>query len=100
MSKMLHITSVIWPEGKRYVSRCPEIGVSSFGNSPSEARKSLMEAVELWIENARELGLFSEIQMMLEKEAIEHFIVQTKQGKPTLSLYPKEKKYLAVRYYP
>jgi len=57
MAKVLHLTAVIWQEGNRYVSRCPEIGVASFGKTPAAARKALQEAVELWIANARKLGI-------------------------------------------
>jgi len=55
--KKMHLTAVIWPEGGRYVSRCPEIGVASYGRTPAAARKALQQAVELWIANARKLGL-------------------------------------------
>ena len=66
MVKTFHLTAVIWPEGKRYVSHCPEIGVSSFGRTPAAARRALQEAVELWIENAKELGLLKDIRSTLE----------------------------------
>lgn len=55
MAKTLHLTAVIWREGKQYVSRCPEIGVASFGKTPTAAREALQEAVELWVSNARKL---------------------------------------------
>jgi len=64
--KTIHLTAVIWPEGKRYVSRCPEIGVASYGRTPAAARKALQEAVELWVSNAKKLGLLAEIQLSLE----------------------------------
>ncbi len=54
--KKLHLTAVIWREGKQYVSRCPEIGVASCGRNPAAARDALREAVELWLSNAKELG--------------------------------------------
>jgi predicted RNase H-like HicB family nuclease len=66
MAKTLHLTAVIWPEGNRFVSRCPEIGVASCGKSPTAARQALQEAVELWVANARELGTLSEIGPSLE----------------------------------
>ena len=62
------MTAVIWPEGSRYVSRCPEIGVASFGRTPAKARQALREAVELWLSNARKLGQFSELRATLEAE--------------------------------
>lgn len=66
--KKLHLTAVIWPEGERYVSRCPEVGVASFGETPAAARAALQEAVELWIVNARDLGLLDEIRPSLESD--------------------------------
>ena len=66
MPKTLHLTAVIWREGKRYVSRCPEIGVASYGRTPRAARRALQEAVELWISNAHKLGLLDGIRPSLE----------------------------------
>ena len=64
--KKVHLTAVIWPEGKRYVSHCPEIGVASYGTTPAGARRALQEAVELWVSNAKKLGLLAEVRRALE----------------------------------
>lgn len=64
----MHLTAVIWPEGEQYVSRCPEIGVASCGETPTRARQALQEAVELWLSNAEKLGLLTDIQPSLESE--------------------------------
>ncbi len=46
-------------EGKEvYVSKCPELGVSSCGDTPQEAEENLKEAVELYLENAKALGMW------------------------------------------
>lgn len=55
MAKTFHLTAVIWPEGKQYVSRCPELGVASYGKTPTAARRALQEAVELYLANAKAL---------------------------------------------
>jgi predicted RNase H-like HicB family nuclease len=68
MAKTLHLTAVIWREGKQYVSRCPEIGVASYGKTPTAARKALQEAVELWLVNAKKLGILHEVRPSLEKK--------------------------------
>ena len=65
MPETFHLTAVIWPEGKRYVSRCPEIGVASYGRTPVAARRALRKAVELWLANAKELGLLAELRPTL-----------------------------------
>ena len=36
--KEYHLTAVIWEEGKHYVSKCPEIGVASFGATLEKAK--------------------------------------------------------------
>ncbi len=59
MSKA-NFTVLIWEEDGIYVSKCPEIEVASAGDSPQEALENLREAIELWLENARELGLLED----------------------------------------
>jgi predicted RNase H-like HicB family nuclease len=60
------LTAVVWPEGKQFVSQCPELGVASCGNSPDDATSNLKEAVELYLENAAELGLLNELLPVLK----------------------------------
>ena len=55
--KNYKLTAVIWREKEGYVSKCPELGVASVGDSVEEAMKNLKEAVELYLENAKELGI-------------------------------------------
>ncbi|MDI6908017.1 MAG: type II toxin-antitoxin system HicB family antitoxin [Thermoanaerobacterales bacterium] len=52
-----NLTSLIWKEEYGYVSKCPELGVASAGDTIEEAFLNLKEAVELYLENAEELGL-------------------------------------------
>jgi len=56
----LSLTALIWLEDDIYVSKCPEIEVSSAGESPDEALKNLKEAVELWLENAKKLQILED----------------------------------------
>lgn len=67
--KQYHLTAVIWKEGKHYVSKCPELGVASFGATPEKARASLGEAVELFISNAKRLGLLEDVEPALSSGA-------------------------------
>jgi len=60
--KQYHLTAVIWKEGKNFVSKCPELGVASFGATPEKAHAALGEAVELFISNAKRLGLLKDIE--------------------------------------
>ncbi len=58
-------TAVVWEEDGTYVSKCPEIDVSSAGDTADEALANLKEAIELWLVNARELGVIDEYLPMM-----------------------------------
>ena len=60
------LSASIWQEGDQYVSKCPEVGVASFGDTPEGALAALKEAVELYLENAAELGLLDDLSDTLE----------------------------------
>lgn len=55
-----NVTAVIWQEDDVYVSKCSELEVASAGDTPQEALENLKEAVELYIENAKALGIFDD----------------------------------------
>jgi len=59
------LTATIWEEDGVYVSKCPELGVASCGDTPEEAILNLKEAVELYLENAKELGLIADLEKAL-----------------------------------
>jgi predicted RNase H-like HicB family nuclease len=50
--KKMHLTAIIEREGDGYVALCPELDIASQGNSVSEARENLREALELFYETA------------------------------------------------
>ena len=56
---------VVWKEESGYVSKCPELGVASCGATLDEAIDNLKEAVALYIENAKELGLIEDLEASL-----------------------------------
>ena len=58
------ITAIIEREGDGYVSLCPELDIASQGNTVTEARDNLREALELFFENASP----EEIQTRLHEE--------------------------------
>ena len=62
------LTAIIWKEPEGYVSKCPELGVASAGDSPSEALVNLKEATELYLENAKQLGLLDDLTDTLTVE--------------------------------
>jgi predicted RNase H-like HicB family nuclease len=52
MSQVHRLTCLIEREGNGYVSLCPELDIASQGDSVEEARRSLTEAIELFLETA------------------------------------------------
>lgn len=44
------LSALITREGRWYVARCPELGVTTQGRSFESAKKNLQEAVELYLE--------------------------------------------------
>ncbi len=67
-AKVAKLTGVLWHEGNLIVSKCPELGVASCGETVEEALENLREAVTLYLENARELGLLTHIPALIESE--------------------------------
>jgi len=48
----MRLTALIEREDDGYVALCPEVDVAGQGDSIEEARNNLMEALELFFENA------------------------------------------------
>ncbi|MFA6306886.1 MAG: type II toxin-antitoxin system HicB family antitoxin [Patescibacteria group bacterium] len=49
--RKIDLKSVVWKEGKHYVSQCLEVDVSSFGKTKKEALAMLQEALQLYFED-------------------------------------------------
>jgi predicted RNase H-like HicB family nuclease len=56
-------------EGDAYVGLCPELNVSSFGDNIEDAKSSLQEAIEAFIETCEEMGTLEEV---LEEAGFSH----------------------------
>jgi predicted RNase H-like HicB family nuclease len=52
MKQLKQLTCIIEHEDNGYVSLCPQIDIVSQGGSVEEARKNLIEAIELFFEMA------------------------------------------------
>ena len=50
----------VFADGRCYVGVCPELNVTSFGDTPEDARDSLKEAVEAFFEGCKLLGTLEE----------------------------------------
>lgn len=57
----IKFTNQIWQEGKMFVAYAPELDVSSCGKTTEEAKKNLLEAVELFLEEAKRIGSLDNI---------------------------------------
>ncbi len=60
----IYFDSLILMEGNVYVSYCPQLDVSSCGDTVEEARRMLKEAVRLFLEEAEKMGT---LQTILEE---------------------------------
>lgn len=49
--RKINLKSVVWKEGKYYVSQCLEVEVSSFGKTRKQASDNFQEALELYFED-------------------------------------------------
>ena len=59
--KKVVFNSEIFKEGDVYVALCHELNVSSFGDSINEAKTSLKEAMEAFIEECEIMGTLDEV---------------------------------------
>jgi predicted RNase H-like HicB family nuclease len=63
--KIFGYTAIVWKEAEGYVSKCPELGVASCGDSFDDAVNNLREAVQLYLENAKELNIIEDLEESL-----------------------------------
>ena len=56
----LKMTIEIWAKNSRYVAKCPELDFVSQGESPEEARRNLLEVVEIQFDEMNEMGTLDE----------------------------------------
>lgn len=54
MKDLPHLTALIHREADGFVALCPELDIASQGDTVEEARRNLLEAVELFFEAAGE----------------------------------------------
>ena len=52
MQRTHQVTALIEREGSGYVALCPELDIASQGDTIEEARQNLLEALELFLEEA------------------------------------------------
>jgi Uncharacterised protein family (UPF0150). len=63
--KRYSFTITIWEEDGVFVSKCAELEVASCGDTPEEALANIREAIELYLANAKDLGIMPDIERAL-----------------------------------
>lgn len=61
MRRQIQFTCQLFREGDQIVSLCPELNVSSFGDTSEEAEAALYEAVTLFLEECERMGTLDEV---------------------------------------
>lgn len=61
MNQYIVVRAEIFREGDLYVGVCPDLDVSSFGETIEEARRSVREALEAFIEECKAMGTLAEV---------------------------------------
>ena len=79
--KNIIFNSRTFKEGEVYVSLCPELNVSSFGDTIDEAKASLKEAVEAFIE---ECEVMETLEHVLEEAGFD------RRSEPSEAWVPRE----------
>ncbi|MEA1969046.1 MAG: hypothetical protein U9N77_12610 [Thermodesulfobacteriota bacterium] len=57
----IRLTEEIWKEGNMYVSYCPELDIASCGEDVYNAKKNLIEAILINIEETKKMGTFDQL---------------------------------------
>jgi len=58
----LNLTAEIWEGDRSYISKCPELGISSIGATPEEALGRLEEAAWFYLEDAESRGVLGDVE--------------------------------------
>lgn len=61
--KTIELQNVVWREGSHYVAQCLNVDVSSFGDTKEEALVNLDEALSLYFEDSKDMGMFHEVRV-------------------------------------
>ena len=56
----MRLTEEIWKEGNMYVSYCPELDIASCGEDVEQAKKNLLEAIVINVEETKKMGTFDQ----------------------------------------
>ncbi len=57
----IEFDTIIFKEGRSYIAYSPKLDISSCGDSIEQARKNLITAVRLFVEESEKMGTLEEI---------------------------------------
>jgi predicted RNase H-like HicB family nuclease len=57
----MNFDMIVFKEGETYVAYCPELDLSSCGNSVPHAKEMLRTAIRLFLEEAEKMGTLEDI---------------------------------------
>jgi predicted RNase H-like HicB family nuclease len=58
----LNLTAAVWEGERSYISKCPELGICSFGATPEEALDRLEEAAWFYLDYAESRGIIADVE--------------------------------------
>lgn len=58
--KKIRLTEEVWKEGNMYVAYCPELDIASCGKDVWQAKRNLMEAIEINIEETKKMNTLAQ----------------------------------------
>ena len=83
----LEIEAEIWMEGNQYVARANPLNVLTCGDTREEAERALEEAVELFLDTAREMGTLEDVLIESGYSAVgDKWVVAAKPERRSLQL--------------
>ena len=56
----INITIEVWQKGRWFVAKCPELDFISQGTTRDEAKKNLLEVIQIQFEEMGEIGTLNE----------------------------------------
>ena len=56
----INITVEVWQKRKWFVSKCPELDFISQGKTRDDARKNLLEVIQIQIEEMKKMGTLND----------------------------------------
>jgi predicted RNase H-like HicB family nuclease len=72
----------------RWVTGCPKLDIYSQGRTEEEAKSSLKEAIELWVEDCLERGVLNAALLEVGFEKVHPAAIRP--GDQHISIYPKD----------